>query len=130
MPLYEYQCASCAHRLEIIQKFADGPPDTCPKCGKGPLERRLSSPAIQFKGTGWYVTDYASKGKRGGGDGESKEASSKSDSASSTSESGSSGESKKGDSKSDSKSDSSPSTASSTSSSTSSATPAKAPSKD
>jgi|ERR1044071_6746029 putative FmdB family regulatory protein len=63
MPLYEYECGSCGHRFEIIQKFSDGPPDACPKCGKGPLQRLMSSPAIQFKGTGWYVTDYAGKGK-------------------------------------------------------------------
>ena len=63
MPLYEYECGACGHRLEIIQKFSDGPPDVCPKCGKGPLQRQQSSPAFQFKGTGWYVTDYAAKGK-------------------------------------------------------------------
>jgi putative FmdB family regulatory protein len=62
MPLYEYQCESCAERFELIQKFSDPPPETCPKCGKGPVRRLLSSPAIQFKGTGWYITDYAKKG--------------------------------------------------------------------
>jgi putative FmdB family regulatory protein len=62
MPLYEYQCESCAERFELIQKFSDPPPETCPKCGKGPVQRLLSSPAIQFKGTGWYITDYAKKG--------------------------------------------------------------------
>jgi putative FmdB family regulatory protein len=72
MPLYEYECAACGHRFEIIQKFSDGPPEACPKCGKGPLQRLMSSPAIQFKGTGWYVTDYA--GKKGGSDGGSKDA--------------------------------------------------------
>jgi len=66
MPLYEYECAACGHRVEIIQKFSDGPPEACPKCGKGPLQRLQSSPAFQFKGTGWYVTDYAAKGKSGG----------------------------------------------------------------
>ena len=63
MPLYEYECDACGHRFEIIQKFSDGPGDACPKCGKGPIQRLQSSPAIQFKGTGWYVTDYAGKGK-------------------------------------------------------------------
>ena len=63
MPLYEYECDACGHRFEIIQKFSDGPPDACPKCGKGPIQRLQSSPAIQFKGTGWYVTDYAAKGR-------------------------------------------------------------------
>ena len=69
MPLYEYECErENGRRFEIIQKFSDGPPDTCPKCGKGPLQRLQSSPAIQFKGTGWYVTDYAGKGKDSGTD--------------------------------------------------------------
>ena len=61
MPLYEYQCDKCAHRFEVIQKFSDAPVDVCPKCG-GPVKKLLSSPAIQFKGTGWYITDYARKG--------------------------------------------------------------------
>jgi putative FmdB family regulatory protein len=92
MPLYEYECGACGHRFEIIQKFSDGPPEACPNCGKGPLQRLMSSPAIQFKGTGWYVTDYA--GKKAGSDTASKDAkpAAKSES-SSTSES--SGESKK-----------------------------------
>jgi putative FmdB family regulatory protein len=62
MPLYEYECEACAHRFERIQKFSDPPADTCPTCGKGPVRKLLSSPAIQFKGSGWYVTDYARKG--------------------------------------------------------------------
>jgi putative FmdB family regulatory protein len=62
MPLYEYQCDKCAHRFEVIQKFSDAPIDVCPKCG-GPVKKLLSSPAIQFKGTGWYITDYARSGK-------------------------------------------------------------------
>jgi putative FmdB family regulatory protein len=62
MPLYEYQCDKCAHRFEVIQKFSDAPVDVCPKCG-GPVVKLLSSPAIQFKGTGWYITDYARSGK-------------------------------------------------------------------
>ena len=60
MPLYEYQCTSCSHRFEVIQKFSDAPVRKCPKCGKA-VERLVSSSAIQFKGTGWYVTDYARK---------------------------------------------------------------------
>ena len=63
MPLYEYQCDACGQRFEIIQKFSDAPPDTCRLCGKGPVQRLLSSPAIQFKGSGWYITDYSQKGK-------------------------------------------------------------------
>ena len=60
MPLYEYQCDQCAHRFEVIQKFSDAPVEVCPKCG-GPVKKLFSSPAIQFKGTGWYITDYARK---------------------------------------------------------------------
>ena len=60
MPLYEYQCESCAHRFERIQKFSDPPVETCPSCG-GRVKKLLSSPAIQFKGSGWYITDYAKK---------------------------------------------------------------------
>ena len=62
MPLYEYQCESCGERFEVIQKFSDPAVDVCTKCGKGPVVRLMSSPAIQFKGSGWYVTDYAKKG--------------------------------------------------------------------
>jgi putative FmdB family regulatory protein len=62
MPLYEYQCESCQHRFEVIQKFSDAHVDTCPKCA-GAVKRLLSSPAIQFKGSGWYITDYARSGK-------------------------------------------------------------------
>ncbi len=61
MPLYEYQCDTCAHRFEVIQKFSDAAIEVCPKCG-GPVKKLLSSPAIQFKGSGWYITDYAKKG--------------------------------------------------------------------
>ena len=72
MPLYEYQCESCAHRFERIQKFSDPPVDTCPQCGS-PVRKLLSSPAIQFKGSGWYITDYA---KKSGAPSESKSGSS------------------------------------------------------
>jgi putative FmdB family regulatory protein len=65
MPLYEYECESCGHRFERIQKFSDAPIETCPVCGKH-VRKLLSSPAIQFKGTGWYVTDYARKSSDGG----------------------------------------------------------------
>ena len=60
MPLYEYQCEKCEQRFERIQKFSDPPVETCPSCG-GKVRKLLSSPAIQFKGSGWYVTDYAKK---------------------------------------------------------------------
>jgi len=61
MPLYEYQCRKCKHRFEKIQKFTDRPIKKCPECG-GPVEQLLSAPAVQFKGSGWYVTDYPKKG--------------------------------------------------------------------
>ena len=63
MPLYEYACEACGRRFEIIHKFSDPPAETCRHCGSGPVHRLVSSPAIQFKGAGWYVTDYAQKGK-------------------------------------------------------------------
>ena len=85
MPLYEYQCDNCGERFERIRKFSDPPLDEpCPKCG-GPIRKLLSSPAIQFKGKGWYVTDYA-KGS-GGGRGEKKSEESKSSESSSDSKS-------------------------------------------
>jgi len=60
MPLYEYECKKCHHRFEKIQKFSDPHVKKCPDCGS-PVEQVLSAPAVQFKGSGWYVTDYAKK---------------------------------------------------------------------
>jgi len=60
MPLYEYECKKCGHRFEKIQKFSDKPVKKCPECG-GRVEQTISAPAVQFKGSGWYVTDYAKK---------------------------------------------------------------------
>jgi putative FmdB family regulatory protein len=65
VPLYEYQCKKCKHRFEKIQKFSDAALKKCPECG-GPVEKLLSAPAVQFKGSGWYVTDYARKGAASG----------------------------------------------------------------
>ena len=62
MPIYEYECRRCGHRFELIQKFSDKPRQRCPQCS-GKVDRLISPPAIRFKGTGWYVTDYADKGK-------------------------------------------------------------------
>lgn len=59
MPLYEYLCSSCKQRTEIIQNMSDAPRTVCPKCG-GELKKLFSAPAIQFKGSGFYKTDYAS----------------------------------------------------------------------
>jgi len=61
MPLYEYQCKKCGHRFERIQLFSDAMVKKCPECG-GKVEQMISAPAVQFKGSGWYVTDYAKKG--------------------------------------------------------------------
>jgi putative FmdB family regulatory protein len=60
MPLYEYQCKKCGHLFEKIQKFSDKLIKKCPECG-GRVEQTISAPAVQFKGSGWYVTDYAKK---------------------------------------------------------------------
>jgi len=76
MPLYEYQCDTCG-RFEIIQKFSDARLVVCPTCGRK-VQRLLSAPAIQFKGTGWYVTDYARKSTGGQGESKSGETSSSS----------------------------------------------------
>jgi putative FmdB family regulatory protein len=65
MPLYEYQCEACHRRFELIRKFSDPELQECTLCGKGPVQRLISSPAIQFKGSGWYITDYSQKGKSG-----------------------------------------------------------------
>jgi putative FmdB family regulatory protein len=70
VPLYEYECKKCKHRFEKIQKFSDKPLKKCPECG-GPVEQLLSAPAAHFKGSGWYVTDYARKGGGASGDGSS-----------------------------------------------------------
>ena len=77
MPLYEYECTACGHHFEVIRKFSDPPEDKCPKCGS-PVRKLQSAPAFQFKGTGWYVTDYAksgqSEGKTGSDNKEKKDA--------------------------------------------------------
>ena len=78
MPLYEYECKKCHHRFERIQKFSDPHVKKCPDCG-GPVEQVISAPAVQFKGSGWYVTDYAKKSSTG-----SASSSSNGDSASKT----------------------------------------------
>src|SRR5688572_12694009 len=60
MPLYEYQCDACGRRFELIRKFSDPPLEKCPSCG-GAVQKLVSSPAFQFKGTGFYITDYGKK---------------------------------------------------------------------
>jgi putative FmdB family regulatory protein len=70
MPIYEYQCKKCHHRFERIQKFSDPHVKKCPDCG-GPVEQVITAPSVQFKGSGWYVTDYAKKSSPGTGSGSS-----------------------------------------------------------
>ena len=103
MPLYEYECEQCSHRFERIQKFSDPLVEICPECS-GPVRKLLSSPAIQFKGTGWYITDYARKPSGGQADEKSKadETSAAKGSSDSSSDSKKSDESKSGTSKSES----------------------------
>ena len=93
MPLYEYQCKKCHSLTERIQKFSDPPLAICPHCG-GELEQLLSAPAVQFKGSGWYVTDYAKKSSKGssGSDGSASASSSESKSETSSSSEKSSSE--------------------------------------
>ena len=79
MPLYEYECSSCGQRFERIQKFSDPAIESCPECGET-VHRLISSPAIQFKGSGWYVTDYARKS--GGSEKEKSEGEAKADESS------------------------------------------------
>ena len=113
MPLYEYLCQKCGHRFEKIQKFSDPMVKKCPKCS-GKVEQVISAPAVQFKGSGWYVTDYAKKSGTSGSsssssdsdssskDSSSKDSSSK-DSSSKDSSSKSEGSKKESKSKSESK---------------------------
>jgi len=64
MPIYEYRCDACGERTEILQRLSEPPLAHCPHCG-GSMTKLISAPAFQFKGSGWYVTDYAGKGKGG-----------------------------------------------------------------
>ena len=102
MPLYEYECEANHHRFEVIQKFSDPPIATCPTCGSA-VHKLLSSPAIQFKGSGWYITDYARAGKSETGKSE------KSDGKSASSETNSDAKTEpKGESKTESKTEAKP----------------------
>jgi putative FmdB family regulatory protein len=100
VPLHEYRCKKCQHTFEKISKFSDPPVKKCPQCG-GPVEQLLSAPAVQFKGSGWYVTDYARKGASGSNSESGSSSSSEKDGGSS--KSGEKSESKKPETKTESK---------------------------
>ena len=122
MPLYEYECGACGHRFEKIQKFSDPLEDKCPKCG-GHVHKLISSPAIQFKGSGFYITDYpkGDKGTAPKSDGGKSDKAAKADKPAASTESSAKTE------KSGTSTDSGPAAAS-TSSSTTTSTPAATPS--
>src|ERR1700690_2548658 len=100
MPLYEYECKKCGHRFEKIQKFSDRMVKKCPECG-GQVEQMISAPPVQFKGSGWNVTDYAKKSSSQGSSGNS-DSSARDSSSDSASRDSSSKEKKEEKSKSDS----------------------------
>lgn len=113
MPIYEYQCDQCGHKSEEMQRLADAPITVCPNCG-GPYRKLISAPAFQFKGSGWYVTDYArNQGGKGAGKGEGgKEEGGKSESGGETSGKGEAGTKDGGGGKEGSKESSAPKSAS------------------
>jgi putative FmdB family regulatory protein len=82
MPLYEYACEACGRRTEALQRHSDPPLSVCPHCG-GKLKKLVSAPAFQFKGSGWYVTDYARKSGGSAGKGAAADSAAKEDSAAS-----------------------------------------------
>jgi putative FmdB family regulatory protein len=122
MPLYEYKCEKCGHQFEKIQKFSDKMLKKCPECG-GRVEQMISAPAVQFKGSGWYVTDYANKSHAPSSDGgrdskdSKKDGGDKSDGSSSKEASSKEGSTKEGSSKESSSKESSSKDSSSTQSS-------------
>lgn len=107
MPMYEYACSKCGTTFEVLQKFSDAPLETHPECG-GTVEKVLSAPAFQFKGTGWYITDYAKGGKADGAkaNGDGKPADAKAGDAGATAASTTTSESKPSESKASSSSES------------------------
>ena len=115
MPIYEYKCNSCGKKFEKIEKFSASPLETHEECG-GPVERLISAPSFQFKGTGWYVTDYANKSNGSSSDKNGSEVK-KESSSEAKSDTGSSSESKSSDSGSTSSSSTSSATTPTTSSS-------------
>jgi putative FmdB family regulatory protein len=126
MPLYEYECDACGHRFEKIQKFSDPLEDKCPKCG-GHVHKLMSSPAIQFKGSGFYITDYpkGDKGSAPKSDGGKSDKAAKADKPAASSDGASKSEKSE---KSSPSTDSSSSAASSPAAPAASSTPAASPS--
>ncbi len=117
MPIYEYQCKSCGHQLEKIQKMSDAPLTDCPACEQPALYKKVSASGFRLKGAGWYETDFKKDGKRNlAGDSDSTKSESKSDSKDSKSESKSESSSSESKPKSDSGSSSSDSSSSKSSS--------------
>jgi len=88
MPIYEYQCSACGHRMEAFQKISEASLKTCPACNKNQLQKQVSAAGFQLKGGGWYVTDYSGKGKSKkdaqNNEGKSSDSKTKTDSTSST----------------------------------------------
>lgn len=64
MPIYEYRCSDCGHKLEALQKLSDSPLTDCPACGKAGLSKLVSAAGFQLKGSGWYATDFKSSGAK------------------------------------------------------------------
>jgi len=69
MPIYEYQCEACGHRLEALQKLSEEPLSECPECGRPSLQKLVSAAGFRLKGGGWYATDFKDSGKKKSGDG-------------------------------------------------------------
>lgn len=84
MPIYEYECKNCGHRMEKLQKISDAPLTTCPSCEQDALSKLVSAAGFRLKGGGWYETDFKKDGKKNlaGDSGASKDSASKSDSSS------------------------------------------------
>lgn len=102
MPLYEYECATCGEKTEVIRSFSDPPLTVCPNCG-GELKKLLSSPALQFKGSGFYLTDYGKSGSAGDRAGEKSEEKKEKEKSSAKGEEGKAGGESKSDSAGESK---------------------------
>ena len=64
MPIYEYKCSKCEHQFEIIQRFSDNPPESCPECGQKSIKKLVSAPSFRLKGGGWYETDFKTGSKK------------------------------------------------------------------